>query len=283
MPETLLGTSRVLLFGRLMADLQVAVDPPSKPARLVATDTIDTDTAALATVDGVQTAAENRVLLTKQKPPSKNGIYTVGNPKWTRLPDVDQPKQGEVVKVTEGSEVNKVAWIRIGGPNAIRFKRVVNPGRNLNLGNNHQLGNQLQGGSFARIYSFSYDGAYYELPRPVLFLVHGEGEMVTDPIPERNAARAPTDPTITGLAAADFQFADELRVWSYDKADYTIRMDVETGMFEQVLLDAYFSDGTHVSGMKVAGSRVSGMKVSGMKVSGMKVAGSRLGRGDASD
>jgi hypothetical protein len=85
------------------------------------------------------------------------------------------------------------------------------------------------------------------------------------------------------MAAADFQFSDDIRVWSYDKADYTIRMDVETGMFEQVLLDAYFSDGAHVSGMKVAGSRVSGMKVSGMKVSGMKVAGSRLGRGDASD
>jgi hypothetical protein len=143
---------------------------------------------------------------------------------------------------------------------------------------------------FARIYGFSYEGNYYDLPRPVLFGVHGEGEPAVLPShitgtanTEANLARAPQEPSSTGVAAADFQFSDDIRVWSYDKADYTVRMDVETGMFEQVLLDAYFSDGGHVSGMKVSGMKVSGMKVAGMKVAGMKVAGSRLGRGDAGD
>jgi hypothetical protein len=87
---------------------------------------------------------------------------------------------------------------------------------------------------------------------------------------------------LTGVNAADFEFADDVRVWSYDKADYTIRMDVLTGMFEQVLLDNFFDDvGTST---RLAGAKVSGAKVSGAKVSGAKVSGAKLsGRWDPSD
>jgi uncharacterized protein YjbI with pentapeptide repeats len=92
------------------------------------------------------------------------------------------------------------------------------------------------------------------------------------------------------VTAADFQLADDLRVWSYDKADYTIRMDVETGMFEQVLLDMFFGgdggvSGARVSGARVSGARVSGARVSGARVSGARISGARLsgGRGDAVD
>ena len=94
----------------------------------------------------------------------------------------------------------------------------------------------------ARIYGFSFEGFYYDLMRPVFFLVHGEGipasEIRRGGFGAVNRARAPGSPSLTGLAQADFQFAEDIVVWSYDKADYTIRMDVETGMFEQVLLDA---------------------------------------------
>ena len=85
-----------------------------------------------------------------------------------------------------------------------------------------------------------------------------------------------------------FQFADDLIVWSYDKADYTIRMDVDTGMFEQVLLDLFFGgdgggpSGARVSGARVSGARVSGARVSGARVSGARVSGARLS-GDAGD
>lgn len=143
---------------------------------------------------------------------------------------------------------------------------------------------------FARIYGFSYEGAYHDLPRPMMFLVHGKGTPASEAKPGLGApkpARAPGEPSLTGLAAADFQFADDIMVWSYDKADYTIRMDVESGMFEQVLLEAYFSDGQPVSGMRVSGMHVSGMHVSGMRVAGMRVSGMRVsgarGRGDAGD
>ena len=62
-------------------------------------------------------------------------------------------------------------------------------------------------------------------------------------------------------------------------------MDVETGMFEQVLLEMFFGDSHGMSGAKVSGAKVSGAKISGAKVSGAKLSGSRLSgwRGDASD
>jgi hypothetical protein len=152
-------------------------------------------------------------------------------------------------------------------------------------GKNAQLAEQLTQANdpkFARIYGFSYEGTYYDLPRAVLFLVHGDGTKVTEDKPggglgNVNRARGLGEPSLTGLAAADFQFADELRVWSYDKADYTIRMDVETGMFEQVLLDIFFGGG----GPGVSGARVSGARVSGARVSGARVSGARLSGGSS--
>jgi hypothetical protein len=144
---------------------------------------------------------------------------------------------------------------------------------------------------FARIYGFSYEGTYFDLPRPMLFLVHGAGEKVVLPskggggATDANLARAPQEPSLSGVGAAEFQLADDIRVWSYDKADYTIRMDVETGMFEQVLLDMVFDGGGGVSGARVSGARVAGARVAGARVSGARVSGARVGgpRGDASD
>ena len=46
----------------------------------------------------------------------------------------------------------------------------------------HQL--TAANAAIARIYSFSYEGAYYDLPRPALFLVHGQGLLVTTVSPK---------------------------------------------------------------------------------------------------
>jgi hypothetical protein len=153
-------------------------------------------------------------------------------------------------------------------------------------GANRELEEQLAATNarIARIYGFSYEGTYYDLPKPVLFLVHGDGEPVTRAAADRgstNVARAPGEPSLTGVPAADFQFADEIMAWSYDKADHTIRMDVEAGEFEDVLLNMFFDGG----GPAVSGARVSGARVSGARVSGARVSGARLsgGRGDSSD
>jgi hypothetical protein len=93
----------------------------------------------------------------------------------------------------------------------------------------------------AKIYGFSYEGKYYDLARPTLFLVHGDGDplaAVSPPAPGANPARAPRDPSETGVSVADFQFADDIRFWSYDKGDFSIRMDVSTGTLEDILLEA---------------------------------------------
>lgn len=152
-------------------------------------------------------------------------------------------------------------------------------------GRNRQLELQLHSDDacFARIYGFAYEGAYYDLPRPTLFLVHGEGELVTKPDEgEPHDARAPRSSALTGLASAGFDFADDLRVWSYDEADYTIRMDVETGMFERVLLEAMFdpdserlpqAKGMHARGMHARGMHARGMHARGMHARGMHARG----------
>lgn len=170
----------------------------------------------------------------------------------------------------------------------LTYNRVPKGGK----GDNKHLDKQfaVQGNDkprFAKIYGFAFEGTYYDLPEPVIFMVHGDGEEVAKTNePPNHASRAPQEPGLGGVAAADYQMADDIRVWRYDKADQTMRMDVMTGQFEQVLLDIYFGfdspaiSGAKVSGAKVSGAKVSGAKVSGAKVSGAKVSGAKARGGD---
>ena len=108
-------------------------------------------------------------------------------------------------------------------------------------GQNNFLQGQLEdpASRLARIYGFSFEGQYYDLAKPALFLVHGDGE-VADRVVGADAryARAPEEADRTGVAAQGYSFSEDIRVWSYDTGDYSIRLDVETGTFEQILLDA---------------------------------------------
>jgi hypothetical protein len=95
----------------------------------------------------------------------------------------------------------------------------------------------------ARIYAFAYEGHYYELSKAVLFLVRGKGEDVTTSTVE-----------LTGVAASARRFAPDIKVWAYDKSDLSIRLDPETGTFEQILLEAELSadrNRLHYSGQSV--------------------------------
>lgn len=176
------------------------------------------------------------------------------------------------------------------------------PGKGKGKGKNKFLGKQLdKDAKLARIYAFSYEGAFYELPAPTIFLVHGPGESATgwvddsvsppttkDNAPGELKSRAPNHPDLSGVAAADFQIADDIRVWPYDQADYSIRMDVMTGQLEQILLDIYFEieepmlAGGRVAGGRVAGGRVAGGRVAGGRVAGGRVAGGRVAGGRVS-
>ena len=237
MAETLLSLSEVLLFGRCVEDLQIRSPnlAAATPADLTTTRRVPGGLRGRPTIDGVAVAAGD-IVLVRHHSPAINGLYTVAGPvaNWAAAPAAPVIQDG-LVNVQRGNRFGNSFWVQTS-PNAAARQTFRNAGGRRGLGRNSQLDNELDNDScFARIYGFSYEGTYYELPNPTLFLVHGEGESATDDnSPGILASRAPNDPSQSGVAAADFQIADDIRVWAYDKADYTIRMDVETGMFEQV-------------------------------------------------
>jgi hypothetical protein len=99
---------------------------------------------------------------------------------------------------------------------------------------------------FARIYAFSYEGSLYALPRPCIFLVHGIGFPVDPP---GTSNRTTLDQS--GVMAREWEFASavggasnrDLRYWEYEKGDFSLRLDPETGPFEQILLQMALRSG----------------------------------------
>ncbi|MCP4011413.1 MAG: hypothetical protein GY726_18080, partial [Proteobacteria bacterium] len=65
-----------------------------------------------------------------------------------------------------------------------------------------------RGHTLARIYSFSYEGNYYKLPRPLVFMVEGEGStpssVDSDGITEFNEKE-------TGLDSKSWRFASDIK------------------------------------------------------------------------
>lgn len=141
------------------------------------------------------------------------------------------------------------------------------------LGANQFLEKQLlaEDPGLARIYGFSYEGHYYDLTSPAIFLVHGKGADPEGPPPaDPRVSRAPTGVDLTGVAGRTGSFSEDIRVWSYDKGDFSLRMDIETGPFEEILLEAelvaeemqgyYSGQRVRASGQRV---RASGQRVRG--------------------
>ena len=125
------------------------------------------------------------------------------------------------------------------------------------LGSNSFLHSQLTakaaGGkqNFATIYGFEFEGHYYDLPKPTILLVHGD----------------PKSPKAAGAAVEpDPELVNDVKVWSYDKADFSMRLDVESGPLEAILLDETLDSSemaAQTSGKRISGKRVSGKRMSG--------------------
>lgn len=115
------------------------------------------------------------------------------------------------------------------------------------VGTNNFLRNQLaaEGAKLARIYAFSFEGTFIELGRPAIFVVHGAGSDPDDPPPNdlgyERLSRSPGSSARTGLGSQIGALAKDMRVWIYDKGDLSMRLDAETGTFEQILLTAEVS------------------------------------------
>jgi hypothetical protein len=297
MSESLLRISEVLLFGRELNDLKIHTETeddigvPDHVVKCYTKKKIDI-TATFTEINRIPIAANDKVLVKNQ---GKGKELHKDNDVYEVQADKTLSPSGSTNHQTVAAESGEQWLVLSTGAGANTKRRFVKLGKNKDAVEKRKFGNKMlesqwagEDPKLARIYGFGFEGTYYELPNPTVFLVHGKGESVTDgnlpsgpSLKEEHASRAPTNPSLSGVAAADFQFSDDVMMWSYDKADYSIRMDIETGMLEQILLDAYFGgdDGAFVSGSKVSGSKVSGSKVSGSKVAGSKVRGSKL-RGD---
>lgn len=227
MAETLLSPSNILLYGRVMTDIElVRADPSASPP--------------------------------------------VPDP-YKDLSEPDLASDGRV-KDAHGAEERECHTLPPPPP----------PPR---LGDNNFLQRQLTTYGqvdatrprLARIYGFSFEGHYYDLPKPAIFLVHGPG---SDPeawrpstaLPHARVDRAPADADRTGVASTPSSFSEDMRVWSYDKNDHSLRLDTDSGTIEQILLERCLG-GPGAHGAAVSGAAVSGAAVSGAGAYGAAVSG----------
>jgi hypothetical protein len=88
----------------------------------------------------------------------------------------------------------------------------------------------------ARIFFFTYEGHVHTLIRPTIFLVHGGGLPVF-PAPDKPAASHGINFATIGNALQDYSVAEDLRMWAYDRLDYSFRIDLSTGWLQEILLD----------------------------------------------
>jgi hypothetical protein len=103
----------------------------------------------------------------------------------------------------------------------------------------------------ATVFGFEFEGHYYDLPKPAILLVHGEPKS-----PKNAGATVESDPKLM----------DDINVWSYDKADFSVLLDVSSGPLEEILLEKAVDDSgvaAQTSAKRVSGKRVSGKRMSG--------------------
>ena len=106
------------------------------------------------------------------------------------------------------------------------------------LGANTFLYQQLkhEKASLARIYAFAYEGDLYFLPKPYVFLVHDDGVPVVEPGCAKDGG-APTTIDHWGVVAKIDRFADDVRMWEYDKEDFSLRIDIVSGPLSEIALE----------------------------------------------
>jgi hypothetical protein len=114
------------------------------------------------------------------------------------------------------------------------------------------------GVSLARIYGFSFEGAYYSMPKPALLIVQGLGTPLS---PDdwfggsryhpgtRGTQGLRSDMDQSGVAAREWEFSadNSLVYWEYEKGDFSLRLDTEAGTFEQLILAGSLRSGADIA------------------------------------
>jgi len=97
----------------------------------------------------------------------------------------------------------------------------------------------------ARIYGFSFEGNYHKMTAPAVFLVHGEGIEIATAFDEIELSQL-------GVEFKAQNFAKGVKMWSYDRSDMSIRVDLLSGMLQDILLAPEFAAAVSVTGGEVA-------------------------------
>jgi hypothetical protein len=85
--------------------------------------------------------------------------------------------------------------------------------------------------SLARIYGFSHGGRYTPLSRPAIFLVHGGGG-------DADLGTTPMASGGSGVTARGLEIPTDIKVWEYDRGDFSLRLDIDSGPLERILIEA---------------------------------------------
>ncbi len=115
----------------------------------------------------------------------------------------------------------------------------------------------------ARIYGFSFDGQYVDLAPPAIFLVHGKGKK-----PEKSVE-------LSGIPFTDEDFASDIKVWTYDKSDISIRLDPLSGTLEDILLASELGDMGSFAGAQARGAQARGAQARGAQARGAQARGAQ--------
>jgi hypothetical protein len=134
----------------------------------------------------------------------------------------------------------KLLPLEAGDASNLGFNKFLRQQFNGNFNPDDQRGQNVP--RLARIYAFSFEGAFYNLPRPAIFLVHGNGKPIqgsgTYDAPGRNGLAVLDD---SGIPARDFVFETDVRYWEYDKDDISLRLDSFSGTLDDILIEAALS------------------------------------------
>ena len=152
--------------------------------------------------------------------------------------------------------------------------------RNMNAGPSHNnfLQQQLnaEDARLARIYGFTFEETYYPLPKPAIFVVHGDGHKLGS----WDGPSSTVDQS--GVAARDWDFSQvpdpnnpDLVYWEYEKGDFSLRLDTEAGPLEDILLAAALRAGADMTDPTGLGGR-SGAHLSGAHLAGAHLSGAHL-------
>ncbi len=103
---------------------------------------------------------------------------------------------------------------------------------------------------FARIYFYVYQGQRVPLVRPTVFMVHGDGLPISGDGVKKTAG-------LLGVGQSCDDFAPDLRMWVYDRADFTLRLDIQSGSFTELLM-GYEEGGSGISATSMQGGDAEG-------------------------